>query len=513
MNGPDERTSTADGDGFASSGGTTTRALAPTGRSGVARAAGEGDDQPTRDLGAFGPQPYGQSPGQSGYGQSGYGQSGYGQQQGHGPYGQARDPWATPGGPTPPGGTGDGSGGGGGGGGRGPRRRPGWFALGGTAVVAAVAASVLTVGLVGGFGGTTTSGTTAATSSTGSARAAVQGVSETTVNWQGVVSAVSPSVVAVAVTSGTAEGEGSGIVYDTAGHIVTNNHVATGAGAGATITVTLSDGREYQATIVGTDAATDLAVLQLVDPPSDLVPATFADSDDVVSGQAVMALGNPLGLAGSATTGIISAIDRPVLTTAESSEGSAAPQSPLGQQQQPTTTETVATNALQTDAAINPGNSGGALLDTSGRVVGVNSSIATLSDSSAASSQSGSIGLGFAIPSNEVTMIADQLIASGTAQHAWLGVSLAQQDATVTADGETRTGAAVAGVDDGTPAAEAGVRTGDVITAVDGTPTAGYESLTATIRGKAVGSEVTLTVVRDGQQQELTATLTARDES
>jgi len=520
MNGPDERTSTADGDGFASSGGTTTQALSPVDRdgvtghgvtgNGVARDGGGRDEQPTQDLGAFGQQPYGQQ----GYGQQGYGQQGYAQQ-GYGPYGRPTDPWATPGGPTPPGGTGDGSGGGGGGGGRGPRRRPGWFALGGTAVVAAVAASLLTVGLVGGLGDDSTStGTTASTSSSSSA--AIQGVSETSVNWQAVVSAVSPSVVAVAVTSSTAEGEGSGIVYDSAGHIVTNNHVATGAGTGATITVTLSDGREYEATIVGTDAATDLAVLQLVDPPDDLVPATFADSDDVVSGQAVMALGNPLGLAGSATTGIISAIDRPVLTTAESSEGDTQQQNPFGQQQQPqqqTTTETVATNALQTDAAINPGNSGGALLDSAGRVVGVNSSIATLSDSSAASSQSGSIGLGFAIPSNEVTMIADQLVAGGTAQHAWLGVSLAQEDATVTADGETRTGAQIASVEDGTPAAEAGVQTGDVITAVDGAATAGYESLTATIRGKAVGSEVTLTVVRDGQQQELTATLTARDES
>lgn len=501
MNGPDDRTTTANGDGFASSGGTTTRA----------RNAGERDEQPTQDLGAFGQQPYGQAGyGQGGYAQGGYGQQGYGQG-----YGQHKDPWATPGGPTPPGGSGDGSGGGGGGGGRGPRRRPGWFALGGTAVVAAVAASVLTAGLVGGFGGETS--TTSSTSTSGSSsRAAVQGVSETTVNWQGVVGAVSPSVVAVDVKSSTAEGEGSGIVYDTAGHVVTNNHVATGAGADATITVTLSDGREYRATVVGTDPATDLAVLQLTDPPSDLVAATFANSDDVVAGQAVMALGNPLGLAGSATTGIISAIDRPVLTTAESSGGSTPQQQdPFGQQQQQqqTTTETVATNALQTDAAINPGNSGGALLDTAGRVVGVNSSIATLSDSSAASSQSGSIGLGFAIPSNEVTMIADQLIKSGTAQHAWLGVSLAQQDATVTAGGETRTGAEVAAVNDGTPAAEAGVKTGDVITAVDGAPTAGYESLTATIRGKAVGSQVKLTVVRNGEQQELTATLTARAES
>ncbi|NAZ86437.1 PDZ domain-containing protein [Kineococcus sp. T90] len=375
----------------------------------------------------------------------------------------------------------------------------------GVAVACAVAASALTAGLLGAFG---QEGGTAAPASSAGTR--VQGVSETTVNWQGVASAVARSVVSVAVTSSTASGEGSGIVYDASGRVVTNNHVVSGAGADARITVTLDDGREYTATVVGTDPATDLAVIQLQDPPSDLQPATFADSDEVVAGQAVMALGNPLGLAGSATTGIVSAVDRPVLTTAEDQSQQQSPfGSPFGQQ---TTAETVATNAIQTDAAINPGNSGGALLDSSGRVVGVNSSIASLS-TSASSSQSGSIGLGFAIPSNEVRMIADQLVADGSAEHAWLGVSLAQQDATVTAGGVTRTGAQVAEVTDGAPAAQAGVRTGDVVTAVDGQFTAGYESLTATIREKAVGSEVTLTVVRDGREEELTATLTARPES
>ncbi|MGI4895514.1 MAG: S1C family serine protease, partial [Janthinobacterium lividum] len=423
---------------------------------------------------------------------------------------QQHDPWATPGGPTPPGGSDDGRGGGGGGGGRGPGKRPGWLALGGTAVVAALAAAGLTAGLVGAFGHNDGGGSGTVSSAASSSSAPIQGVSETTVNWQSVVDAVSPSVVSVTVASGTAEGEGSGIVLDTSGRIVTNNHVVTGAGTAAKITVTLSDGREFNATIVGTDPATDIAVIKLDNPPSDLKAATFADSDKVVAGQAVMALGNPLGLAGSATTGIVSALDRPVVTEAESS--SESQQNPFGQQQQQTTAETVATNAIQTDAAINPGNSGGALLDSSGRVIGINSSIASLSDTSSAT-QSGSIGLGFAIPANEVKMIADQLVTSGTAQHAWLGVSLTQQDATVTANGATRTGAQVAAVDSGTPAADAGVQTGDVITAVDSQATDGYESLTATIRGKAVGSEAKLTVVRNGQEQTLTATLTARPAS
>jgi len=494
MNGHDDRNSPVDGltDG-------------PARRAGIALS-----DEPSR-YGDGSPQ---QGYGQQGYGQQGYGQQGYGQQGGStpygafGPYGQPQgDPWSTPGGNPPGGGGDDGRGGGGGGGGGRRRRRPGWLGVTGVAVASAVAASVLTASLVGAFGADDTSSGTVA-SSTSSSRVPVQGVSETTTNWQSVVDAVSPSVVAVTVTSQTAQGEGSGIVYDTSGRIVTNNHVATGAGAGATITVTLSDGREYGATVVGTDPATDLAVIQLKDGPSDLKPATFANSDDVVAGQSVMALGNPLGLQGSATTGIVSAINRPVLTQQESQQQ--APTSPFGGgSQAPTTGETAATNAIQTDAAINPGNSGGALLDSAGRVIGINSSIASLGQSSS-DAQSGSIGLGFAIPSNEVKLIADQLVKSGTAQHAWLGVSLAEQPATVTVNGAGRTGAQVAGVTDGTPAATAGMKQGDVVTAVDGAAVTGYDSLTATIRGKAVGSQVALTVVRDGRETTLNATLTAR---
>ncbi|WP_432561273.1 S1C family serine protease [Kineococcus sp. SYSU DK003] len=486
MNGPDERHTPHD-NGYPSSGVVSTQARGNDGTQGQ----GDAPAPPQSwdwNQGAYG-QPTQQFPAQQG-------------QQ----YGQ-RDPWATPGGPTPPHG-GDEGGGGGGGGRRGPRR-PGWFGVVGVAVASAVAASALTAGLVGAFGQDTSAdgGTTPSSSSS----AQIQGVSETTVNWQAVVSAVAPSVVSVTVTGQSGEAEGSGIVYDTSGYVVTNNHVVSGLGTGAQITVTLSDGREYAAAIKGTDAATDLAVLQLTDPPSDLKAATFADSDDVVAGQAVMALGNPLGLSGSATTGIVSALNRPVLTTSEDSSQS---QDPFAQQfgQQQTTGETAATNAIQTDAAINPGNSGGALLDSSGKVIGVNSSIASLSSASS-SSQSGSIGLGFAIPSNEVKMIADQLIENGTAQHAWLGVSMSEQSATATVGEETRQGAAVAEVTSGSPAAEAGVQAGDVITAVDGQSIDGYESLTATIRGKAVGSTVELTVVRDGAEQTLKASLTARAEN
>jgi len=492
MNGPDERQHSDNG----------------TPSSGVVSTRARNEPQ-----GPQGPQGYGEN--SSTQPQQGWdwnkGPYNYGQQQ---PYGQQygqQDPWATPGGPTPPAGGDDGRGGGGGGGRRGPRR-PGWFGVAGVAVVCAVAASALTAGLVGAFGQDTSS-STGSTSSSSSGSSQIQGVSETTVNWQAVVSAVAPSVVSVTVTGQSGEAEGSGIVYDTSGHIVTNNHVVSGLGTDARIKVTLSDGREYDATIVGTDPATDLAVISLTDPPSDLTAATFGDSDDVVAGQAVMALGNPLGLSGSATTGIVSALNRPVLTTTQDESQSTDPfGQQFGQQQQQTTSETAATNAIQTDAAINPGNSGGALLDSSGKVIGINSSIASLSSASS-ESQSGSIGLGFAIPSNEVRMIADQLISSGTAQHAWLGVSMSEESATATVGDVTRQGAAVAEVTSGSPAAEAGVQAGDVITAVDGQTIDGYESLTATIRGKAVGSDVELTVVRNGSEQTLTATLTARAEN
>jgi putative serine protease PepD len=493
MNGPQRPTT--DGTGQPLSGALTTQA-----RGGDGQGYGDGYGRPD-DTGATQPQqPWDWNKGP--YGRQTDHSYGYGQQ----------DPWATPGGPTPPGGGGDDHGGGGGGGRRGPRRSPGWLGVAGVALASALVASVVTVGAVGAFGQDSSGGSGGGTTSSSSSSAPIQGVSETTVNWQAVVSAVAPSVVSITVTGQNAEAEGSGIVYDAAkGYIVTNNHVVSGLGQGATITVTLNDGREYRATIKGTDPATDLAVIQLTDPPNDLKAATFADSSDVVAGQAVMALGNPLGLAGSATTGIVSAVNRPVTTQTEEQPQSQDPfgQFGGGQQQQQTTAETAATNAIQTDAAINPGNSGGALLDSSGKVIGINSSIASLSSSSS-SSQSGSIGLGFAIPSNEVKMIADQLIQSGSAQHALLGVSMAEQPATATVGNVSREGAQVVDVTSGSPAAQAGLKAGDIITAVDGVTVDGFESLTATIRGKAVGSSVKLTVVRDGAEQTLTATLTAR---
>jgi putative serine protease PepD len=364
-----------------------------------------------------------------------------------------------------------------------------WVPVVSAAAAAALLASLGTAGAI-----TLTDGGDAATSLADVGQATSQNVpvkSSTVENpdWTAVTSAVQESVVAIQVEGQAGGAEGSGVVLDSEGRVLTNNHVVSGA---TTVQVTLSDGRVYDADIVGTDPTTDLAVVQLSDPPSDLKPAAFADSSDVVVGEPVMALGNPLGLANTATTGIVSALDRPVTASAE--DGS----------------EQVVTNAIQIDAAVNPGNSGGPLFNASGEVIGITSSIATLS-SGMSSSSSGSIGLGFAIPSNLATQIGDQLKEDGTAEHAFLGVSLS--DATATADGVTRRGAGVTEVIADSPAGDAGIQNGDVIVAIDGDPVNGAASLTAFVREKEAGAESVLTVVRDGSTKEITVTLAVKDES
>jgi putative serine protease PepD len=311
-------------------------------------------------------------------------------------------------------------------------------------------------------------------------------------NWTTTASAVSPSVVAITVRAQGGSGQGSGVVIDREGHIVTNNHVVTGGGQGAEIRVTLSDGRTYEATIAGTDPSTDLAVLTLKNPPEDLEPMALGDSDALKVGDPVMAVGNPLGLAGTVTTGIVSALDRPVTTSGD--------ESPSGQ------SEPVVTNAIQTSAAINPGNSGGALVNASGQLVGINSSIATLG--SGPSGTGGNIGIGFAIPVNEAKNIATQLIEKGSAQHALLGVT--SRDGSARDGDAERAGATIAEVQPGTPAAEAGLRSGDTVIAVNGERVDSTLSLVAQIRERTVGDKVSLTVLRDGKELKLDATLTAR---
>ena len=326
---------------------------------------------------------------------------------------------------------------------------------------------------------------TAATSSSSTQGPVSTASSTSDPDWSAVAAAVTPSTVEIQVAAQGGTSTGTGVVLDTKGNILTNNHVVDG---GQQVQVTLSDGSVYAASIVGTDASTDLAVLRLDDPPSDLQSATFGDSSAVAVGQDVMAIGTPLGLQNTVTTGIVSATARPVTTTGQQPDGS----------------DSTYTSAIQTDASINPGNSGGPLVDATGAVIGINSSIAGVASGQ---ETSGSIGLGFAIPATTAKLIADQLIDGGTAQHAYLGVTTT--DGSAEASGATRTGAEVVSAEDGTPAASAGLRKGDVVVAVDDTPVDGAAALTGVVRGLAVDSEHTLTVVRDGGEQQLTVTLTA----
>ena len=308
-------------------------------------------------------------------------------------------------------------------------------------------------------------------------------------NWAVTAAAVSPSVVAITVQSGQGGAQGSGVIFDTSGHILTNNHVVAGGGQGSQISVTLNDQRTYDATVVGTDPSTDLAVIKLTNAPKDLKAIALGDSNTITVGEPVMAVGNPLGLAGTVTTGIVSALNRPVTTSTQQSAG-----------------DPVVTNAVQTSAAINPGNSGGALVNASGQLIGINSSIASLG-SNGPSSQSGNIGIGFAIPVDQAQSIAAQLITSGKAKHAYLGVS-SKNDA-VTQGSAKRAAAVVVKVVNGTPAAQAGLQAGDAIIAVDGKSIDGSLSLVAQVRERTVGDKVTLKIVRDGQNKDVTVTLTS----
>jgi putative serine protease PepD len=378
-------------------------------------------------------------------------------------------------------------------------RRPGWGGVAAVGVGAALLSSLLTAGTLTVFDTTSTaapsSSSAPATSSSQSAPPLVTSTGSLP-NWNAVSSAVEPSVVAVQVQ----DGEGSGVIMDTAGHVLTNNHVVADAGGG-TINVVLFDGRTYPATVVGTDPSTDLAVLKLSTVPSGLKAATFGDSSAVKIGDAVMAVGNPLGLSDTVTTGIVSALNRPVRT------------STAGQSNNPfgggSSADDVVTNAIQTDAAINPGNSGGALVDSGGRVIGITSSIASLSNGG--SGQSGNIGLGFAIPVNEAKDVAQQLVSTGSVQHSFLGIGL--QNAAVTVDGASRQAAVIRNVTDGSPSAKAGIQTGDAVIAINGQRVDSSDSLIGTVRAIRPGTKVTLTIVRNGATKDVAVTLATRTAS
>ena len=381
------------------------------------------------------------------------------------------------------------------------RRGPGWFAL---------VASVLVASLLGAGGAVTAvrymdaRGGHASSHSSTAPTAIATGSTTKTVNsagqapdWEAVSAAVSNAVVSIAVATDKGEALGSGVIFDKEGHIITNNHVVAGA---SKIQVTLADGRVYDAETTGTDPATDLAVIQLKDAPDNLTVAQLGDSDKLATGQDVMAIGNPLGLSSTVTTGIISALDRPVINSqSEDGSGGGSPSS------------AVYTNAIQIDAAINPGNSGGPLFDEKGRVIGITSSIATMGRSGGGEGGSGSIGIGFAIPVKLADKVAKQLIKSGAATHAYLGVTLDTDGAT--ADGEKRAGAKITSVESGSPADKAGLKTNDVVVAIDGKTTAQGSALTGYVRQYSANDKVKLTVIRNSKKQDIDVTLAERKDS
>ncbi|WP_462416965.1 S1C family serine protease [Kytococcus sp. Marseille-QA3725] len=303
------------------------------------------------------------------------------------------------------------------------------------------------------------------------------------VDWSGVADDVSPSVVALNVKSGSSGGSGSGVILDEKGHVVTNNHVVQDA---KEIQVVLGDNRAYEATTVGTDPETDLAVVKLKDAPDDLQPVEVGDDTGLKVGDPVMAVGNPLGLSGTVTTGIVSALDRPVRAG--------------------DTENQVVTNAVQTSAAINPGNSGGALVDSSGRLVGINSSIASLGGGQEAS---GNIGIGFAITATQMKNVTAELIESGKATHAQLGVRVS--DASVEVDDARVNGAGIASVESDSAAAKAGLKKGDVVVAIDDESVDSMWALIAQMHERKVGDEATLTVVRDGERQDVEVSVGAKE--
>lgn len=360
------------------------------------------------------------------------------------------------------------------------------------AVVAALVAAALCLGL--GYAAITNGWVTVPTSSSlsnvtsnksgsGSATAKTGEAPD----WQTVASGVSGSVVSIQTAMANGTAKGSGAIIDTEGHIITNNHVISGA---QQIQVTLANGNIYSAQLVGTDTTTDLAVIKLDNPPSGLKAVEFADSDKLAVGENVMAIGNPLGYDDTATTGIVSALNRPVTVTDDNNNE-------------------IVTNAVQIDAAINPGNSGGPTFNAAGQVIGINSSIASTATSS---DSAGSIGIGFAIPSNLVKRVADEIIKDGSVKHVALGVVIKSD--TVEADGVTRGGATItkssatgSAVVSGGPADKAGLKEGDTIVAFNGNAVNNNYSLLGFVRAAALGGKATLTIVRDGKTMDVDVTL------
>ncbi|MBC7269164.1 MAG: trypsin-like peptidase domain-containing protein [Streptomyces sp.] len=302
-----------------------------------------------------------------------------------------------------------------------------------------------------------------------------------------------PSTVTIEAESSSGEGgTGTGFVFDTEGHIVTNNHVVADAVDGGKVSVTFPDGKKYDAEVVGNAQGYDVAVIKLDNAPSNLKPLTLGDSDKVAVGDSTIAIGAPFGLSNTVTTGIISAKNRPVA----SSDGSGSQASYM--------------SALQTDASINPGNSGGPLLDAQGNVIGINSAIQSSGNGGFGTGQSGSIGLGFAIPINQAKYVAQELIKNGKPVYARIGASVSLEDTT---DGAKITDTGAGGsepVEPGGPADRAGLKPGDVITKLDDRVIDSGPTLIGEIWTHKPGDKVTLTYERNGKTNTVEVTLDSR---
>ncbi|MEU6222129.1 trypsin-like peptidase domain-containing protein [Streptomyces sp. NPDC047042] len=360
---------------------------------------------------------------------------------------------------------------------------------------AVLVAALVAGGLGGGLGYTLAKDNDDSTSTTVSAAQQTGGdLKRDAGTVAGVAASALPSTVTIEAESSSGEGgTGTGFVFDTQGHIVTNNHVVADAVDGGKLTATFPDGRKYDAEVVGHAQGYDVAVIKLKNAPSDLKPLTLGDSDKVAVGDSTIAIGAPFGLSNTVTTGIISAKNRPVA----SSDGSA-------------NTKASYMSALQTDASINPGNSGGPLLDAAGNVIGINSAIQSSSSGGLGTGQSGSIGLGFAIPINQAKYVAQQLIKTGKPVYAKIGASVTLTEGTGGAQISQKSADASDPVEAGGPAAAAGLKPGDVITKLDDHVIDSGPTLIGEIWTHKPGDKVQITYERDGKSKTVELTLGSR---
>ncbi|MEV6942745.1 trypsin-like peptidase domain-containing protein [Streptomyces sp. NPDC051172] len=390
----------------------------------------------------------------------------------------------------------DGSGGAGSGWGSSYQQQPAPKSGRGGLVAAILVAALVAGGLGGGLGYTLAKNNDENTGSTTVSAATSGGaVKRDAGTVAGVAARALPSTVTIEAESTSGEGgTGTGFVFDTQGHIVTNNHVVADAVDGGKLTATFPNGKKYDAEVVGHAQGYDVAVIKLKNAPSDLKPLTLGDSDKVAVGDSTIAIGAPFGLSNTVTTGIISAKNRPVASSDGSGSSSASYMS-----------------ALQTDASINPGNSGGPLLDAAGDVIGINSAIqSTGSGGLGGSSQSGSIGLGFAIPINQAKYVAQQLIKTGKPVYAKIGASVSLADSSSGAKITEQGAGGSAAVESGGPADKAGLKPGDVITKLDDRVIDSGPTLIGEIWTHKPGDQVTITYERDGKSHTVQLTLGAR---